>query len=58
MKPRKSLRGLPVYVQLSVVGQVIVNDEGHLGHIQPPGPDVCRNEHSAAERKAWDNRLA
>ena len=54
MNPRKSLRGVPVYVQLSVVGQVIVNDEGHLGHVQPPGPDVCRNEHSAAKRKAFE----
>lgn len=54
MKPRRSLHGVPVYVQLSVVGQVIVNDEGHLGHIQPPGPDVSRDEHSAAERKAFE----
>lgn len=44
--------GPPVYVQLSVVGQVVVDDEGHLGDIQPPGPDVCGDEHSAAERKA------
>lgn len=54
MKPRRRLHGVPVYVQLSVVGQVIVNDEGHLGHVQPPGPDVGRNEHSAAERKAFE----
>lgn len=41
----------PVDVQFSVVGQVVVNDEGHLRDIQAPSPDICRNEHSAAQRK-------
>lgn len=45
------LQCVPVYVQLSVVGQVVVNDERHLGHVQAPGPHVRRNKHSAAERK-------
>lgn len=45
-------RHTPVNVQFSVVGQVIVNDEGHLRDIQAPGPDIRGNEHSAAERKA------
>lgn len=37
-------------VQFSVVGQVIVNDEGHLRDIQAPGPDICGDEHPAAEK--------
>jgi hypothetical protein len=46
-----------VYVQLSVVRQVVVDDEGHLRDIQPPGPDICGNEHSAAERRGVKVRL-
>lgn len=30
-----------VYVQFSVIWQVVVNDQGHLRDIQPPGPDIC-----------------
>ena len=40
----------PVDVQLPVVGQVVVDDERHLRHVQAPGPDVCRDEHPAVER--------
>lgn len=43
---------LPVYVELSVVGQVVVNDQRHLGHIQAPSPNVCGNENPAAKRRA------
>lgn len=32
---------IPVYVQFSVIRQVVVNDQGHLRDIQPPGPDIC-----------------
>lgn len=42
---------LPVYVQLSVIGQVVVNDEGHLRDVQAPGPDVRGDEHTAATRE-------
>lgn len=38
-------------VQFSVVGQVVVNDEGDLRDIQAASPDICGNEHSAAQRK-------
>lgn len=38
---------IPVDVQLSVVGQVIVDDKGDLWHVQPSGPHVCRDQHSA-----------
>jgi hypothetical protein len=44
----KGRRHIPVNVQFSVVGQVVVNDEGHLRDIQAPGPDVCGDEHPAA----------
>lgn len=43
---------LPVYVELSVVGQVIVNDQRHLRHIQASSPNVCGNKNSAAKRRA------
>lgn len=45
---------VPVYVQLSVVGQVVVNDEGHLWDVQPPGPDVCGDEHPAVKEKVLE----
>lgn len=49
-----------MYVQLSVVGQVVVNDERHLRDVQPPRPDVCGNEHAAAEKRGdwrwWPGR--
>lgn len=34
----------PVDVELSVVGQVIVDDQGNLRDIQPSSPDVCRDQ--------------
>lgn len=43
-----------MYVQLSVVGQVVVNDEGHLWDVQPPGPDVCGDEHPAVKEKVLE----
>lgn len=42
---------VPVDVQLSVVGQVVVNDEGHLRDVQPPGPHVRGDEHPAVKRR-------
>lgn len=45
----KGRKHTPVNVQFSVVGQVIVNDEGHLRDIEAPRPDICGDEHSAAE---------
>lgn len=50
---------LPVDVEFSVVGQVVVNDQRHLRHIQASSPNVCGNKNSAAKRKAqsglfWD----
>lgn len=41
---------LPVDVELSVVGQVVVDDQGHLRDVQAPGPDVGGDEHPAAAR--------
>ena len=35
-------------VQFSVVGQVVVDDEGYLGHVQTPGPHIGGNEHAAS----------
>lgn len=43
---------LPVDVEFSVVGQVVVNDQRHLRHIQASSPNVCGNKNSAAKRKA------
>lgn len=43
---------LPVDVEFSVVGQVVVDDQRHLRHVQAPGPNVCGNENSAAKRGA------
>lgn len=43
---------LPVYVELSVVGQVVVNDQRHLRHIQASSPHICGNKNSAAKRRA------
>lgn len=34
----------PVDVELSVVGQVIVDDQGNLRDIQPSSPDICRDQ--------------
>lgn len=39
-----------VDVELSVVGQVIVNDQRHLRHIQASSPNVCGNKNSACTR--------
>lgn len=38
---------IPVNVQLSVVGKVIVDNQRDLWHVQPSGPHVCRDQHSA-----------
>lgn len=35
-------------VELPVVGQVVVDDQGHLRDVQAPGPDVGGDEHPAA----------
>ncbi len=43
---------VPVDVQLSVVGQIVVNDERHLRHVQTSGPNVCGDQHSTAREKA------
>lgn len=42
---------LPVYVEFSVVGQVVINDQGHLRHIQASSPNICWDEDSAAKRR-------
>ena len=42
---------VPVDVQLSVVGQVIVDYQGDLRHVQPSGPHVCGDQHSATATK-------
>lgn len=34
----------PVDVELSVVGQVIVDDQGNLRDIQPSSPDIRRDQ--------------
>lgn len=42
---------VPVDVQLSVVGKIVVDDERDLRHIQTSGPNVCRDQHSTAREK-------
>lgn len=46
---------IPVDVQLSVVGQVVVDDERDLWHIQSSGPHVCRDQHSATATHKHQN---
>lgn len=42
---------VPVDVQLSVVGKIVVNDERNLRNIQTSGPNVCGDQHSTAQEK-------
>lgn len=42
---------VPVDVQLSVVGKIVVNDERNLRNIQTSGPNVCGDQHSTAREK-------
>ena len=36
----------PVDVELTVVGQVVVDDQGNLLHVDPSGPHVCGDQHT------------
>merc|ERR1719233_1515004 len=49
--PAKSTRSTdPVDVQLSVVGQVIVDDEGHLLHVNTSSPHVSCDQYTTLSR--------
>lgn len=45
--PRPSTRS-PVYVELAVVGQVVVDDQRDLLHVDAPGPDIGGDEDPTA----------
>jgi hypothetical protein len=56
--PTKSPRPAdPVDVQLPIGGQVVANDEGHLLYINPPAPQVRRNQDSRAARSEFLHHL-
>lgn len=39
-------------VELSVVGQVVVDDQRNLRDVQPSSPHVCRDQDSAETQRA------
>jgi len=44
---------LPVDVQLSVVWQVVVDDEGHLLNIETTRPHVSRDQNTAVTHRGY-----
>lgn len=45
------MRGVPVDVQLSVVGQVVVDNERHLRNVQTSSPNICRYQHATENKE-------
>lgn len=45
------LRCVPVDVELSVVGQVVVDDERHLRNVQTSCPNICRDQHATENKE-------
>jgi len=38
---------LPVKVQLAIVGQIVVDHQWHLGHVQTSRPNVGRDQNTS-----------
>lgn len=47
-----SRRVTPVDVELSVVGQVVVDDQRNLRDVQPSSPHVCRDQDAAETQRS------
>lgn len=44
-------------VELSVVGQVVVDDQGHLGDVETSSPDVGGDQHAAENTRDVSEKL-
>lgn len=51
LKKKKKKSFLPVDVQLTVVRQVIVDDQWYLLHINTPSPNISGNEYTTVKKK-------